>query len=87
MSNQARSVEAFVAQKAEFDTHLAELAEASNNHFGADPDETLWEQVGWLNDANAKLHDLADQFAHRGEYARAAVPRSHSQNPPPQHEP
>jgi hypothetical protein len=40
--NQERSLAAFLARKAEFDALLAELQQASDNHFGADPEAVLW---------------------------------------------
>lgn len=41
-ANQQRSLDAFMARKAEFDAVLAELQQASVKHFGADPDAVLW---------------------------------------------
>ncbi len=68
-ANQQRSLEAFLAKKAEFDALLAELQEASEDHFGADPEAVLWGETGWLHDATAKLKDIADACFRRGEYA------------------
>ena len=67
--NQQKSLEAFLAKKAEFDALLTELQEASNDHFGADPEAVLWGKAAWLADAIAKLKDVADQHFRRGEYA------------------
>lgn len=67
--NQERSLAAFLAKKAEFDTLLAELKEASESHFNADPEMVLWGEASWLSDATAKLKDIADQHFQRGEYA------------------
>ena len=47
---------------------LAELTQASADHFGADPEEVLWGEAAWLSDATAKLKDIADQHFRRGEY-------------------
>ena len=69
-ANQQRSLAAFLAKKAEFDALLAELQQASADHFGADPDAVLWGETTWLADATAKLKDIADQHFRRGEYAR-----------------
>ncbi|WP_037301904.1 hypothetical protein [Rubritepida flocculans] len=66
---QQRSLEAFLAKKAEFDALLAELQQASADHFGADPGAVLWGEAAWLTDATAKLKDIADQHFRRGEYA------------------
>ncbi len=68
-ANQQRSLSAFMAKKAEFDALLAELTQASDDHFGADPDAVLWGETAWLADATAKLKEVADQHFRRGEYA------------------
>ena len=68
--NQERSLAAFLAKKAEFDALLAELQQASADHFSADPESVLWGEAAWLSDATAKLKDIADQHFRRGEYAR-----------------
>ncbi|WP_270933369.1 hypothetical protein [Falsiroseomonas oryzae] len=39
--NQERSLAAFLKHKAEFDTLIAELQQASADHFGADPEMVL----------------------------------------------
>ncbi|WP_368416767.1 hypothetical protein [Falsiroseomonas sp.] len=67
-ANQQRSLEAFLAKKAEFDALLAELQQASDDHFGAHPDAVLWSETAWLTDATAKLKEVADQHFRRGEY-------------------
>ena len=67
--NQQKSLEAFLANKAEFDALLAELQQASDDHFGADPEAVLWGETAWLADATAKLKEIADQHFRRGEYA------------------
>ena len=69
-ANQQRSLEAFLAKKAEFDVLLVELQQASADHFGADPDAVLWGEAAWLADATAKLKNIADQHFRRGEYTR-----------------
>jgi hypothetical protein len=68
-ANQRRSLEAFLARKAEFDALLAELRQASGDHFGADPEDVLWDEAAWLADATAKLKDIADQHFRRSDYA------------------
>ncbi|WP_226381408.1 hypothetical protein [Falsiroseomonas ponticola] len=67
--NQQRSLDAFLAKKAEFDALLAELQQASADHFGADPEAVLWGETAWLHDATAKLREIADQHFRRGEFA------------------
>jgi hypothetical protein len=68
-ANQQRSLEAFLAAKAEFDALVAELQQASADHFGADPEAVLWVEAAWLADATEKLKQIADQHFRRGEYA------------------
>jgi len=53
-------VAAFLAKKAELDAPLAELAKASEDHFGANPEAVLWAEAAWLSDATTKLQ------GHRG---------------------
>jgi hypothetical protein len=67
-SSQQLSLEAFLPKKAEFDALLAELQQASDDHFGADPEAVLWSEAAWLADATARLKDIADQHVRRGEY-------------------
>jgi hypothetical protein len=67
--NQQRSLAAFLAKKAEFDALLAELQQASDDHFGADPEAVLWCEAEWLADATAKLKTIADLHFRRGEFA------------------
>ena len=67
--NQQKSLEAFPKHKAEFDALLAELQQASADHFGADPETVLWGEAAWLADVTAKLKDIADQYFRRGEHA------------------
>jgi hypothetical protein len=68
-ANQQKSLEAFLAAKAEFDTLIAELQQASDDHFGADPEAVLWEHAAMLQDWNRRLRDIADNYHRRGEYA------------------
>jgi hypothetical protein len=70
--NQENSLTAFLAKKAEFDALIAELTQASESHFGADPEAVLWGETAWLADATAKLKEVSDQHFRRGEYADAA---------------
>ena len=43
--NQENSLAAFLAKEAEFDTLLAELTQASADHFGADHETVLWARL------------------------------------------
>jgi hypothetical protein len=67
--NQLESMEVFLTKKAEFDELLAELQQASADHFGADPEAVLWGEAAWLADATAKLKQIADAHFRRGEFA------------------
>ena len=67
--NQQASLDAFLAKKAEFDALLAELQQASDDHFGTHPEAVLWGETAWLTDATAKLKQIADQHFRRGEFA------------------
>jgi hypothetical protein len=67
--NQQASLDAFLAKKAEFDGLLAELQQASADHFGAAPEAVLWAEAAWLTDATAKLKQIADAHFRRGEFA------------------
>jgi hypothetical protein len=67
--NQQKSLEAFLAAKAEFDALVAELQNASADHFGADSKMVFWEHVETLRDWNRRLRDMANAYYRRGEYA------------------
>jgi hypothetical protein len=68
-ANQQKSLEAFLAAKAEFDALVAELQQASADHFGADSKTVFWEHVETLQDWNRRLRDMANAYYRRGEYA------------------
>ena len=68
-ANQQRSLEAFLAKKAEFDALLAELQQASNDHFGADPEAVLWGEAANLAHWNSRLRQVTDAYFKRGEFA------------------
>jgi predicted exporter len=68
-ANQQKSLEAFLAAKAEFDALVAELQSASAEHFGADSKAVFWEHVETLQDWNRRLRDMANAYYRRGEYA------------------
>jgi hypothetical protein len=67
--NQQKSLEAFLAAKAEFDALVAELQNASADHFGADPEKVLWEKAAMVQDWSRRIRDIADNYYRRGEYA------------------
>jgi hypothetical protein len=67
--NQEQSLEAFLVQKGEFDTLLANLHGMSDDHFNADPETVLWGHVGSLQDWNHQLRQVTDAYFKRGEHA------------------
>jgi hypothetical protein len=68
-ANQQRSLEAFMAAKAEFDAMVAELQAMSADHFGADPETVVWGHAEMLKDWNTRLRQITDAYHRRGEYA------------------
>jgi hypothetical protein len=69
VANQQKSLEAFVAAKAEFDALVAEPQVMSADHFGADPKALLWGHAEMLKDWNAHLRTITDAYHRRGECA------------------
>mgnify|MGYP005856635291 FL=1 len=69
-ANQQRSLEAFMAAKAEFDALVAELQQMSADHFSADPEAVLWEHAEMLKDWNTRLRAATEAYHRRGEYAQ-----------------
>jgi hemerythrin len=67
--NQQKSLEAFLAKKAEFDALLAELQQMSADHFGADPEAVLWGEAANLEHWNSRLRQVTDAYFKRGEFA------------------
>jgi hypothetical protein len=67
--NQQRSLEAFLAGKAEFDTLLTELRRMSDDHFGTAPDAVLWGHAATLEHWNSRLREVTDAYFKRGEFA------------------
>jgi hemerythrin len=67
--NQQKSLEAFLAKKAEFDALLAELQQMSADHFGADPEAVLWGEAANLENWNSRLRQVTDAYFTRGEFA------------------
>ncbi|MBX6746906.1 MAG: hypothetical protein QJR07_10740 [Acetobacteraceae bacterium] len=68
-ANQRKSLEAFLARKAEFDALLADLQRMSAEHFGANPDAVLWGEVGNLEFYTAQMRRVTDAYFKRGEHA------------------
>ena len=67
--NNDKALAAFFAHKAEIDTMLARLQEASDNHFGFFPDEVTWGHVGSLEYYRERLKQITDAVYKEGEYA------------------
>lgn len=67
--NQQRSLEAFLAKKAEFDALLADMQQMSDDHFGADPESILWGSVGNLEFYTEQMKRVTDMHFKRGEHA------------------
>lgn len=68
-ANQRKSLEAFLARKAEFDALLADLQRMSAEHFGANPDAVLWGEVGNPEFYTAQMRRVTDAYFKRGEHA------------------
>ena len=69
----------FIARKAQIDTLIAEIADASEDHFSVSPgprDEVPggvnWGHVGTLFDYAGLLQRVADSIYKRGEHAGSA---------------
>jgi hypothetical protein len=67
--NQQKSLEHFLAKKAEFDALLADLQKMSADHFGADPEAVLWGEAANLDHWNSRLRQVTDAYFKRGEFA------------------
>lgn len=63
------ALQAFIARKAEIDAMLARLAQASDDHFGADPDAITWGDVGTLGSYAEQLKRITDSAFKEGEHA------------------
>ena len=59
----------FVRQCNILDRLLAEIKEASLNHFGTNPDEVHWGNVGDVKSYCDVLQNVSDCIYNRGEYA------------------
>jgi hypothetical protein len=68
-AQRAAATAAFIEQKAEFDRLIAELADASDHHFGVDPDTLNWADRDGLARLVAKLTEIKNIIRNEGEYA------------------
>ena len=60
---------AFIATKAEIDSMLARLQAFSEDHFGADPDQVNWGDLGSLEYQAHLLKQISDFTFGEGEHA------------------
>ena len=60
---------AFVAKKAEIDAMLARLQAFSDDHFGADPEQVNWSDLGSLEYQTHLLKQISDFAFGEGEHA------------------
>jgi hypothetical protein len=65
----SKSLDAFLAAKAEIDTMLARLAALSDDHFETSPDEITWGHVGTLNHYRDRLREISDAALKEREHA------------------
>ena len=68
-SNRERSLDVFMAKKAEIDAMLARITAVSADHFDISPDEINWGHVGTLDHIRARLRELTDSAFGEGEHA------------------
>ena len=73
MRRQARdtrkAIDAFIAKKEEIDAMLARISKLSEDHFGANPDNVHWGDVGSLDDYARHLRRITDAAFKEGEHA------------------
>ena len=64
-----KSLDAFIAAKADIDAMLTRLQAASADHFGTAPEDIHWGHVGNLTDYAALLRRITDAVFQEGEHA------------------
>jgi len=67
--NKEAALNAFIGKKAEIDEALARLANLSDDHFNAHPDEISWGHVGTLEHYASLLKRITDSAFSEGEHA------------------
>ncbi|CAM3954657.1 hypothetical protein [Paracoccus yeei] len=60
---------AFLAAKADIDSMLERLTVFSDDHFGTQPDEITWGDVGTLQHYAGLLRQITDRAFREGEHA------------------
>ena len=63
------ALDAFIGHKARVDEILSRLQDASDDHFGSNPDEIVWGDAGFLADIATSLQHISDRVFNEGEYA------------------
>lgn len=64
-----KAIDAFIAKKEEIDAMLARISKLSEDHFGANPDNVHWGDVGSLDDYARHLRRITDAAFKEGEHA------------------
>ena len=64
-----KAIDTFISKKAEIDAMLARISKLSEDHFGADPDNVHWGDVGTLEDYARHLRRITDAAFREGEHA------------------
>jgi hypothetical protein len=68
-ANKPQAIDAFIARKAEIDVMLERIKALSDDHFGVNPDEVNWGQVGTLGHYAELLRRITDAAFKEGEHA------------------
>ena len=68
-----KSIDVFIARKAEIDVMLERIAKLSEDHSGADPDKVNWGDVGTLEDNTRHLRRITDAAFSEGEHAEQSL--------------
>ncbi|MDO8984494.1 hypothetical protein [Cypionkella sp.] len=68
-ADNSKALGAFVAAKFEIDAMLERLKGLSADHFGAEPDEVNWGNVGTLTHYASLLRQITDSAFKEGEHA------------------
>ncbi|MCQ0090933.1 hypothetical protein [Roseovarius sp. M141] len=67
--NKEAALNVFTGKKAEIDTMLERLQALSDDHFGTNPDEINWGNVGTLEHYASLLKRITDSAFEEGEHA------------------
>ena len=69
MSYRKDPVDRLIELKAEIDLRLERLKDLSDQHFGADPDDMGWNEVGDVREIADRLEQITDFAFNEGEHA------------------